>query len=257
LKTSAQLRLDARLMVKRDLIRFLMTTTAFFCFSYILTVLYQALSGMQEYVMRYMEMVESGEYLKMLESGVIEPIEWPYVKPTSYAVAALCYVMTVILGYGYRGYALMRSRGANAGFRDVIPPARLMLRILAIMVMTGLAVFVGSVLFVVPGLILAYRYRLAVYVMYDNPELGAFACMKKAAKLSRGHKMRIFKLDLSFLGWEIANQFAAAFLMVPVLELWVRPYREVANAMLYNEIAGVPYTVPTPPMPEDPWGGEE
>lgn len=248
MKTSAQLRLDARLMVKRNMVSFLITTTIFFVFSYILTVLYQALSGMQEYVMRYMEMVEA---------GVFEEIEWPYVKPASYVVAALCYLMSMILGYGYRVYALLRSRGLPAGFRDVIPPTRFMLRIFVIMVLTGLAVAVGSVFFVVPGLILSYRYRLAVYVMYDNPELGAIACMKKAAELSRGHKMRIFKLDISFLGWEIANQFVAAIAMVPVLELLVRPYREVANAMLYNDIAGIPYAVQTPEVPENNGDAEE
>ena len=44
---------------------------------------------------------------------------------------------------------------------------------------------------------------MTYYVMIDNPEYGVLQAMKESKKIMKGHKMDLFLLWLSFIGWGI------------------------------------------------------
>ena len=56
-----------------------------------------------------------------------------------------------------------------------------------------------------------YRYRLAMYSLLDNDETLALAAMRNSRILTKGHKLEIFKLDLSFW-WFYACEILVAAL---------------------------------------------
>lgn len=58
-------------------------------------------------------------------------------------------------------------------------------------------------LFVIPGIVAMYRYRLAYYIMLDHPEYSPIQCIRESKRLMTGNKGRLFGLDLSFIGWGI------------------------------------------------------
>jgi uncharacterized membrane protein len=68
-----------------------------------------------------------------------------------------------------------------------------------------MAIFIGIglILFIIPGIIVAYGLSLAPYLLSDDPSKGAMNCIKESWALMKGNKWRKFVLDLSFIGWWI------------------------------------------------------
>ncbi len=52
---------------------------------------------------------------------------------------------------------------------------------------------------------IALRYALAPYLMADRPDDGPSAPIYRSVLLMRGWKMQLFKLEFSYIGYEIAN----------------------------------------------------
>ena len=101
---------------------------------------------------------------------------------------------------------------------------------LLISLLSGLFIFLWSLLLVVPGIVAAYRYRQALYLLLDHPERSAWQCLRESSALMSGHKWELFVLDLSFLGWAMLSAMFA-----PV-SIWLDPYRAITNAGFYNRL---------------------
>ena len=74
-------------------------------------------------------------------------------------------------------------------------------RALGLRLMTGILTALWSLLFVIPGIVAAYRYALAPYLMAEHPEMGVMEAISQSKALMRGNKWRLFCLQLSFIGW--------------------------------------------------------
>ncbi len=121
------------------------------------------------------------------------------------------------------------SRHLPAGIATLFDSFGIFFRVLWLQILMGIFVFLWSMLFVIPGIVAAYRYRLALYILLDNPEMGALDCISMSKAMMRGRKGELFVLDLSFLGW--------AFLcVIPFVSLWVSPYMNVTMANYYNAL---------------------
>ena len=99
------------------------------------------------------------------------------------------------------------------------------------MIMIEVFTFLWSLLFVIPGIIKAFSYSMAYYVKIDHPEYDWNACIKESMRIMDGHKMELFVLMLSFIGWTIVGLCACGIGL-----LWVEPYIETAYANFYNSI---------------------
>lgn len=82
-----------------------------------------------------------------------------------------------------------------------------------------IAIFIilWSLLLIVPGIIAAFRYSQAFYLMNDHPELSAMDCIRESKRLMAGNKGKLFVTVLSFIGWAIlavlpGSVFAGFFL---------------------------------------------
>ncbi len=62
-------------------------------------------------------------------------------------------------------------------------------------------------------ILLQLRYALAPYLLADRPDDGPAAPIFRSAALMRGWKWDLFKLELSFLGWELVN-FVLTFVVI-------------------------------------------
>jgi len=90
-----------------------------------------------------------------------------------------------------------------------------------------------SLLFFIPGVIMAYAYSMSVFVANDNPELTAMEAIQKSKELMQGHKWDLFVLDLSFIGWILlcCLTFGLGFVLL-------QPYIDAAHALFYQELIG-------------------
>ena len=95
-------------------------------------------------------------------------------------------------------------------------------------------IFLGlwTCLFVIPGLIKIYSYRMVPYIIKDNPELSATEVITKSREMMNGNKWRAFLLDLSFIGWIFLGCITCGIVLV----FWTAPYMQSADAALYLEL---------------------
>lgn len=75
------------------------------------------------------------------------------------------------------------------------------LRVSAAILWRDLICICWGFLFIVPGIMKYYEYMFVPYVLADHPMMSAMDVMKYSSNLTKGHKMELFKLDLSFIGW--------------------------------------------------------
>lgn len=89
-----------------------------------------------------------------------------------------------------------------------------------------------SMLFVVPGIVKGYSYSLAMYIKSENPNISASKAIELSTRMTNGHKMDLFVLDMSFIGWAILSAFTLNILGI----LYVMPYQYASKAFAYEEI---------------------
>ncbi len=88
-----------------------------------------------------------------------------------------------------------------------------------------------SLLFIIPGIVAAYRYAMTPFILAEHPELTASQAIARSKELMMGRKFDLFLLDLSFLGWVIL-----AVLTMNLGHLFLNPYRNAAYAVFYRNI---------------------
>lgn len=67
-----------------------------------------------------------------------------------------------------------------------------------------------GVLFLLAAIPMFYRYRMANYILMDNPRAGAFVALQESKKMMRGNGFALFKLDLSLWWYYVLGAAAAA-----------------------------------------------
>ena len=107
------------------------------------------------------------------------------------------------------------------------------LNIVKVLFITRLFIFLWSLLLIIPGIIKAYQYKFVSYILAENPELSASEALDISTEMTRGHKMDLFVMDLSFLGWYILGAICFG-----VGVFFVNPYRDTSFAMLYMQLTG-------------------
>lgn len=100
---------------------------------------------------------------------------------------------------------------------------------------TGLLKYVYTVLWtlllIIPGIIKAYSYSMTDYIMRDDPNIKYNAAIEKSMQMMDGNKMRLFMLDLSFIGWAILCLFTLG-----IGFLFLGPYVSTAHAHFYEDL---------------------
>ena len=96
------------------------------------------------------------------------------------------------------------------------------------MLLKGIQNFLWYLLFIIPGIIKYYSYRMVPYILADNPNIGASKAIQLSNNMTSGHKFSMFVLDLSFIGWYLLGLLAFGVGM-----LFVMPYQFATEAELY------------------------
>jgi uncharacterized membrane protein len=97
--------------------------------------------------------------------------------------------------------------------------------------LSGIFVFLWSLLLLVPGLVKSYAYSQKYYIKADHADYDWRQCLTASEELMEGHKGQLFLLDLSFLGWYLLGA-----LLLGIGIFWVMPYHQAARAIFYNEL---------------------
>ena len=146
----------------------------------------------------------------------------------------LSIVITGILWFINVGGAVYMTNLVNK--REVEPKmliSKFSFEIFATKCLEFLIVLLYSLLFVTPGIIKKYQFAMVNYLLADEKYDSKRS--KEILDLSRmimnGHKMDLFLLQLSFIGWHILSIFTLG-----ILEIWILPWQKISETKFMLEI---------------------
>ena len=99
------------------------------------------------------------------------------------------------------------------------------------MFLYGLKVFLWTLLFWIPGIVMTFAYAMTPYILEEHPEISAWDASSRSREMMKGHKFDLFYLYLGFFGW-----FLLALVTFGIGFLWLSPYVEAAKAAFYNDL---------------------
>lgn len=102
---------------------------------------------------------------------------------------------------------------------------------LLVQLLMSLFIFLWTLLLIVPGIIKAFSYSMAFYILAENPDMSTREVLKASEKMMKGHKMDLFLLELSFIGWGFL-----CLCTFGIVSLYVYPYMSATTANFYNSI---------------------
>lgn len=177
------------------------------------------------------------EMLQLASEGNSEAVMEMMTKATPSAGASLIdsllRLAMAVVGVGFSLFVMNSVRRSQPALGNLLDGFGMFPRVLFLIILQIVFIFLWSLLLVIPGIIAAYRYSFAVYVMIDHPEMSAMDCLRESKRLTTGYKRQLFLLDLSFIFWFLLT-------MIPVVgyiaQVYVTPYMESARVLYYEQI---------------------
>ncbi len=102
---------------------------------------------------------------------------------------------------------------------------------IALTLLVGLFVILWTCLFIIPGIIMAYAYSQACYILAENPDMSVMDCIRESKRIMKGRKMDLFILELSFLPWALLVIVTAG-----IASIYVTPYMSLTVTNFYHRI---------------------
>jgi len=99
----------------------------------------------------------------------------------------------------------------------------------AVVLLTAGLVLLSLVLYAAVYLL----FSQALFLFIDNQDFTAVRCLSESIRLMRGKRIRLFLLNLSFIGY-----WLLVVLSFGIADLCVKPYVEVTHAQFYVELSG-------------------
>ena len=92
-------------------------------------------------------------------------------------------------------------------------------------------VILWTLLLIIPGIIKALSYSMTPFILQDDPSISGNAAIEKSMRMMDGHKMDLFWLFLSFIGWIILSimTFGIGFILL-------EPYINTSVAHFYEDL---------------------
>ncbi len=142
------------------------------------------------------------------------------------ALAKTVFLSPLTVG-GFR-YLLKLRKDENTGIGEVIGNFKdgNYLNIVLIMFLQNLYTALWSLLCVIPGIIKKLEYSMIPFILSVRPDIDRKEAFRLSRALTHGHKLDLFLLDLSFIGWEFLSVFTCGILAI----VYVNPYIFATNS---------------------------
>ncbi len=194
---------------------------------------------------QYMNYYANGDY-----QALIRMTETMRPPATAYLLDLLIEAVLYIVGAGFLIFIFNTVKCVGAVYGNLLDGFGLAAKLILLALLEGLFIFLWSLLFVIPGIIAVYRYRMAKFLLLDHPDMDVADCIRVSKQMMKGHKWECFVLDLSFLGWAI---LAAIPYIGYAVSIWTIPYINTTYVLYYMALAGKPVTV-APAPGANPYG---
>ena len=147
-----------------------------------------------------------------------------------YLIAYLGGASIVAIGMLYACWDLF-TKGTLPEAGALFAPFKQYARTVGAVLLVFVYTLLWTLLLVIPGIIKAYSYSMTFYILRENPEMTAGDAITASQKMMDGHKLDLFLLSLSFIGWAIL-----ASITFGIGYLWLIPYIYTAYAAFYETL---------------------
>ncbi len=179
-------------------------------------------------IVRYDQYIESGSIDRAMQ--LLEQFMPSYLEQF---MALLLNMVYSIVTVGWYIFLLNVLRNLGSSFGNLLDGFAFFWRIILLNIVEAVLIGLWSTLFVIPGIIAAYRYKMAIYVLIDNPNMSVMGCIRVSKAMTAGHKGELFMLDLSFIGWSLLT-------FIPIVgylaQLWITPYIDMTYVIFYDRL---------------------
>lgn len=160
---------------------------------------------------------------------------------TTGAGTAVNWILSTLISMGVVAFYLSAHDNAGAVSLSLLWHPHPFWKYFAATIVVGIAMILGLILLIVPGIIFALMFMFTTFIVIDR-ELGPIEAMKESMRITRGHKWPLlgFVLVLGLLNVAGAVALGVGLLVsIPVSFLaFVHAYRTLAGRAVPNRAAG-------------------
>ena len=196
---------------------------------------------LSQLIVRLPGTIDLDTFYTRLASGEMPSLAMLYdnFRPVGVLLAGIILLLRPILNIGFIGYCMSIRRKQETEYKDIFSGFLVFHKVILIYLIIAIFVLLWSLLLVIPGIIAAYRYRLAYYILLDDPTKGPLQCINESTVLMNGAKVDLLIIDISFIGWHMADilfvMLIPAPVALPIISVWNSPYIGVTIVGFYEK----------------------
>ena len=151
---------------------------------------------------------------------------------TTFLIALFSLILSSLVTVGYAQFNIDLIDGEKPRIATLFTKWRQIGKAIVASLFVFFRVFLGMILFLIPGIIATYSHAMVYHILAENPDMTVREAMAESRRIMKGNKFRLFRLQFSFIGWNLL-----VVITFGIAGLWVMPYEQAAIASFYREIA--------------------
>ena len=169
----------------------------------------------------------------IISGGISSVVSLPFGNDfaTGMGVNGIWSLLCLPLQWGFTVFFLNLIRKEDINYERLIDGYKDFARTFLLEFLYVIAMMIGFCLLIIPGVILSVGLLMAPYILKDDKEISAMDALKKSWEMTKGHKMEIFWLGLSFIGWIILS-----IMTLGIGFFFLAPYMDTTFAHYYEDI---------------------
>lgn len=191
---------------------------------FILIALFQKIGWRRHIKEQARSYFQEGAWLKFALCLTLSIVGITIVSSVLMSISSFIGLLVSVFGMGILSYGTIDvmqriRRGQDFELKDFFPTDQIGSAV-GLMFVKDLYLFLWSLLFVIPGLVKAYSYSQAMFILNENPGMGIDEAITRSRQMMVGHKWELVILQSSFLGWAILGGLTFGLAIVYILPLY-------------------------------------
>jgi len=178
------------------------------------------------------ERLSSGEMLSLT-------MIYSNFRPIGVFLAILLSLFQPLFDVGFMSFCLKTFRKQETTYKDLLDGFLFTIKVLSLFIVRFVLIVLWSLLLIIPGIVAAYKYRLAFYILLDDPKKGVMQCIHESSTIMYGGKVDLFIIEISFWGWFLLDILVITLLplpfALPIVSVWIAPYMGLTIVGFYEE----------------------
>lgn len=154
--------------------------------------------------------------------------------PLTFVVSIVSSVISVLIALGTTHIILSLVDGKTVSITGIFSRSDLFWKYLLASIMYALAMGIGFILLIIPGVYILLKYGFYGYAIVDRPELTAIDALKESARLTDGIKWQLLSFYLALIGINILGALALGIGL-----LYTIPVSSMATVALYRSLTRI------------------